>query len=331
MRRREFVGLVGGTAAAWPLATLSLAARAQQAMPVIGFLSSQSPDTYGLFLRAFRRGLNERGFEEGKNVAIEYRWARGHFDRLPALAAELVRLRVDAIAATGGLPSAFAAKAATTSIPIVFNSGSDPVRVGIVPSFNQPGGNMTGVSWFSIESSAKRLSLLHDLAPSATVVALLTNPKDPELPPQIAAVQEAARTLGLRLIVANAASPGEIDAAYAVLLHEGARAVFVASGPFFQNQRAQLVALAAQHAIPCIYSDRAYAVAGGLVSYGNNLEDVYRRNGIYVARILKGDKPGDLPIDRSVKFDLVINLKTAKALGLTVPDRLMVITDEMIE
>jgi putative ABC transport system substrate-binding protein len=330
MRRREFLRALG-CIAAWPLATLSLAARAQSSMPVIGFLSSQSPDTFSLFLRAFRRGLNEQGFEEGKNVAIEYRWARGHFDQLPALAAELVRLRVDAIAATGGLPSAFAAKAATTSIPIVFNSGSDPVQVGIVPNFNRPGGNVTGVSWFSIESSAKRLSLLHDLAPSATVVALLTNPKDPELPPQILAVQEAARRLGLRTIVANAASPGEIDAAYAALLHEGARAVFVAAGPFFINQRAQLVSLAARHAIPCIYGDRAYAVAGGLVSYGNNLEDAYRRNGIYVARILKGDKPGDLPIDRSVKFDLVINLKTAKALGLTVPDRLMVITDEVIE
>ena len=275
--------------------------------------------------------MKEQGFEEGKNVAIEYRWARGHFDQLPALAAELVRLRVDAIAATGGLPSVFAAKAATTSIPIVFNSGSDPVQVGIVPSFNRPGGNVTGVSWFSIESSAKRLSLLHDLAPAASVVALLTNPKDPELAPQIPAVQEAARALGLRIIAANAASPGEIDAAYATLAQEGARAVFVASGPLFVNQRAQLVALAAQHALPCIYAGREYAAAGGLVSYGNNLEDAYRRNGIYVARILTGDKPGDLPIDRSVKFDLVINLKTAKALGLAVSDRLMVITDELIE
>ena len=275
--------------------------------------------------------MKEQGFEEGRNVAIEYRWAHGHFEQLPALAAELVRLRVDTIAATGGLPSAFAAKAATTSIPIVFNSGSDPVQVGIVPSFNHPGGNVTGVSWFCIESSAKRLSVLHDLAPAATVVALLINPKDPELPPQIPGVQEAARALGLRVIVVNAASPSEIDAAYATLVQEGARAVFVASGPFFINQRSQLIALAARHAIPCIYGDREYAAAGGLASYGNNLEDAYRRNGVYVARILKGDKPGDLPIDRSVKFDLVVNLKTAKALGLNIPPTLLAITDEVIE
>jgi putative ABC transport system substrate-binding protein len=325
MRRREFIGLLG--AAAWPVV-----ARAQQpAMPVIGFLSSQSPDTYAPFPAAFRQGLKEQGFEEGKNVAIEYRWARSHFDQLPGLAAELVRIRVDVIAATGGLASALAAKAATMSIPIVFNSGTDPVQAGIVSSLNQPGGNVTGVSWFSIDSTAKRLSLLHELAPAANVVAFLTNPNDPELPPQLAAVQDAARVLGLRLIVAKAASPGEIDVAYEALVQQAARAVFVSTGPFFVNQRAQLVALAAHYAIPCIYGERAIAAAGGLMSYGNNLQDAYRRNGIYVARILKGDIPGDLPIDRAVKFDLVINLKTAKALGLTVPDRLMVIADEVIE
>jgi putative ABC transport system substrate-binding protein len=325
MRRREFIGLLG--AAAW-----TVVARAQQpAMPVIGFLSSQSPDTYAPFPAAFRQGLKEQGFEEGKNVAIEYRWARSHFDQLPGLAAELVRLRVGVIAATGGLASALAAKAATMSIPIVFNSGTDPVQAGIVSSLNQPGGNVTGVSWFSIDSTAKRLSLLHELAPAANVVAFLTNPNDPELPPQLAAVQDAARVLGLRLIVAKAASPGEIDVAYEALVQQAARAVFVSTGPFFVNQRAQLVALAAHYAIPCIYGERAIAAAGGLMSYGNNLQDAYRRNGIYVARILKGDIPGDLPIDRAVKFDLVINLKTAKALGLTVPDRLMVIADEVIE
>jgi putative ABC transport system substrate-binding protein len=275
--------------------------------------------------------LKEQGFEEGRNVVIEYRWARSQFDQLPALAADLVRLRVDAIAATGGLPSALAAKAATTSIPIVFNSGTDPVQAGIVSSLNQPGGNVTGVSWFSIESTAKRLALLHEFAPTANVVAFLINPTDPELPPQLAAAQDAARSLGLRLIVVRASSPGEIETAYASLVQQGARAVFVSSGPFFVNQRTQLVTLAARNAIPCIYGERQIAVAGGLISYGNNLEDAYRHNGLHVARILKGDKPGELPVDRSVKFDLVINLKTAKALGLTVPDRLLVAADEVIE
>jgi putative ABC transport system substrate-binding protein len=310
----------------WPLTV-----RAQQAMPVIGFLSSQSPDGYELFLAAFRQGLKESGFEEGRNVAIEYRWAHSHFDQLPTLAAELVRLRVDAIAATGGLPSAFAAKAATTSIPIVFNSGTDPVQAGLVASINRPEGNVTGVSWFSIDSSAKRLSLLHELAPGATVMAFLTNPKDPELTRQLPAVQDAARALGLRLIVANAATPTEIDAAYDELMKQGANAVFVASGPFFVNQRAQLVALAARYAVPCIYGERETAAAGGLMSYGNDLKDAYRRNGLYVARILKGDKPGDLPIDGATKFELIINIKTAKKLGLDIPPTLLARADDVIE
>jgi putative tryptophan/tyrosine transport system substrate-binding protein len=300
-------------------------------MPVIGFLSSQSPDGYELFLAAFRQGLKESGFDEGRNVAIEYRWAHSHFDQLPTLAAELVRLRVDAIAATGGLPSAFAAKAATTSIPIVFNSGTDPVQAGLVASINRPEGNVTGVSWFSIDSSAKRLSLLHELAPGAAVVAFLTNPKDPELTRQLPAVQDGARALGLRLIVANAATPTEIDAAYDELMKQGANAVFVASGPFFVNQRAQLVALAARYAVPCIYGGRETAVAGGLMSYGNDLKDAYRRNALYVARILKGDKPGDLPIDGATKFELVINLKTAKKLGLDIRPTLLARADEVIE
>ena len=247
MRRRNFITLLGG-AAAWPVV-----AQAQQpALPVIGFLSSQSPDTYALFVAGFRQGLKESGLEEGRNVAIEYRWARSHFDQLPALAAELVRLRVDVIAATGGLASALAAKSATTSIPIVFGSGTDPVQAGIVSSLNQPGGNVTGVSWFSIEATAKRLSLLHELAPAATVVAFLTNPKDPSLPPQLAAVQDTARALDLRLIIVNAATPDEIDTAYAALVQQGARAVFVSTGPFFVNQRVQIVALAARHALPSI-------------------------------------------------------------------------------
>ena len=326
MKRREFICLIGGAAAVWPLT-----ARAQQAMPVIGFLSSQSPDGYQLFLAAFRQGLKKSGFDEGRNVAIEYRWAHSHFDQLPALAAELVRLRVDAIAATGGLPSAFAAKAATTSIPIVFNSGTDPVQAGLVASINRPEGNVTGVSWFSIDSSAKRLSLLHELAPAATVVAFLTNPKDPELTRQLPAVQDGARALGLRLIVANATTPAEIDAAYDELIKQGASAVFVASGPFFVNQRAQLVALAARYAVPCIYGERETAAAGGLMSYGNDLKDAYRRNGLYVARILKGDKPSDLPIDGATKFELIINIKTAKKLGLDIPPTLLARADDVIE
>ena len=327
MKRREFIALLGGAAAAWPVS-----APAQQTpMPVIGFLSSQSPDSYALFLAAFREGLKEAGLEEGRNVAIQYRWARGHFDQLPTLAAELVQLRVDVIAATGGLLSAFAAKAATESIPIVFNSGTDPVQAGLVASINRPGGNVTGVSWFSIDASAKRLALLHEIAPMASVVAFLTNPKDPELTRQLPAVQDAAHALGLRLIVANAATPGEIDTAYDNLIKQGANAVFVASGPFFVNQRVQLVALAARHAVPCIFGEREDAVDGGLMSYGNNLKDAYRRNGLYVARILKGDKPGDLPIEAATKFELVINLKTAKKLGLDVPPTLLARADEVLE
>jgi putative tryptophan/tyrosine transport system substrate-binding protein len=326
MRRREFIRLFGSSVVARPLV-----ARAQHAIPVIGFLSSQSPDGYGPFLAAFRQGLKESGFEEGRNVGIEYRWAHSHFDQLPILAAELVRLRVDVIAATGGLPSALAAKAATTSIPVVFNSGTDPLQAGLVTSINHPGGNVTGVSWFSIDLSAKRLALLHEIAPAATVVAFLTNPKDPELTRQLPAVQDGARALGLRLIVANAATPSEIDTAYDDLMKQGANAVFVASGPFFVNQRAQLVALAMRHGIPCVYVEREATVAGGLVSYGNDLKDSYRRNGLYVARILKGDKPGDLPIDYATKFELTINLKTAKQLGLNIPPTLLARADEVIE
>jgi ABC-type uncharacterized transport system substrate-binding protein len=327
MRRRKFLGVLSGAAVAWPIA-----ARAQQpAMPVVGFLSGQSPETYALFPAAFRRGLSELGFVEGKNVAIEYRWANGHPDQLPVLAADLVHRQVNVIAATGTVASGLAAKAATASIPIVFNSGEDPVEAGFVSSLNRPGGNVTGISWFSVESVAKRLALLHELIPAARVIAFLANPKDPELAPQLSAAQAAAQAIDRQLIVVNATNPGEIDTAFGALLQQGARALIVASGPYFINQRAHLVALAAQHAIPCIYSDRSSPAGGGLMSYGNNLEDAYRRNGIYVARILKGDKPGDLPIDRSTKFELVVNLKTAQALGLTLSPSLLARADEVIE
>ena len=326
MRRREFFGAIGSVMA-WP----AMVRAQQRAMPVVGFLSGQSANTYALFPAAFRRGLSELDYVEGKNVAIEYRWANGHPDQLPALAADLVHRQVDVIAATGTVASGLAAKAATTSIPIVFNSGEDPAEAGFVSSLNRPGGNVTGISWFSVESVAKRLALLHEMVPTAKIIAFMANPKDPELAPQLSAAQAAAHALDRQLIVVNTINPDEIDMAFAALLQQGARALIVASGPYFINQRAHVIALAAQHAIPCIYSDRSSPAAGGLVSYSNNLEDAYRRNGIYVARILKGDKPADLPVDRSTKFELVVNLKTAQTLGLTLSPALLARADEVIE
>ncbi|MFZ0524696.1 MAG: ABC transporter substrate-binding protein, partial [Xanthobacteraceae bacterium] len=327
VRRRDFIALAGGAAAAWPLA----AGAQQSAMPIIGFFSSQSPVTYAPFPAAFRQGLKESGFVDGENVTIEYRWARGHVDQLSALAADLVQRQVNVIAATGGVASALAAKAATKTIPIVFNSGEDPVQAGLVSSLNRPGGNVTGVSWFNDELVAKRLSLLHQLVPAAAVIGILANPRDPELPPQLTAAKVAAHSLGLKLVVINATSPADIEAGFAALVQQGAGAMIVAAGPFFVNQRSQIIALAAQHTIPCIYSGRESPAAGGLISYGNVLTDAYRRNGIYVARILKGDKPADLPIDRSTKFELVINLKTAKALDITVPPTLLALADEVMD
>lgn len=327
IRRRQFISALGGAAIALPLA-----ARAQQpAMPMVGFLSGQSSDSYAPFPAAFRQGLKELGFVDGQNVTIEYRWAQGHPEQLPALAADLVQRQVNVIAATGGVVSALAAMAATTTIPIVFNSGEDPVQAGLVSSLNRPGDNVTGVSWFSDETGAKRLSLLHQLVPSTQVIGFLADPSAPETLPTLAATRDAAHALGVKLIVANATSPAEIDAAFAAMLQQGVRAISVGPGAFFVNQRTQMTALASQYAIPCIYSDRAAAVAGGLISYGNVLTDAYRRNGVYVGRILKGDKPSDLPVDRSTKFDLVINLKSAKALGLDVPPTLLAIADEVIE
>jgi putative ABC transport system substrate-binding protein len=326
MKRREFIAGLGSTVA-WPNPS-----RAQQpAMPVVGFLSGQSPGGYGSYAMAFREGLSEAGYVEGKNVAIEYRWARGKPDQLPALAAELVRRRVDVIAATGGVVTAHAAIAATASIPIVFNSGEDPIQAGLVTSLNRPGGNVTGVSWFNVDGAAKRMALLHELVPAATTTALLGNSKDPEFEPAVAVAKDAASTLGLQLVVLNATTPSEIEAAFAAAAQKRVGALVVASGAFFINQRAQLIGLAARHAIPCIYTGRESVTDGGLMSYGNLLSDAYRRNARYVGRILKGDKPGDLPVDRSTKFELLINLKTAAALGLTVPQGLLVGADEVIE
>lgn len=327
MKRRDFILALGGAAAAWPRATVAQ----QPAMPVVGFLSSQSPEGYGPYATVFRQGLSEAGYVEGQNVAIEYRWASGKSDQLPALAADLVRRHVDVIAATGGVVTARFAMAATSSIPIVFNSGEDPVQAGLVTSLNRPGGNVTGVSWFNVDAVAKRMALLHDVVPAAKVMALLGNPKDPEFEPAVAVANDASRALGLQLVVLEAAMPNEVETAFSTAVQKHVGALVIASGAFFINQRAQLIGLAARHAIPCIYTGRESVTDGGLMSYGNDLADAYRRNALYVGRILKGDKPGELPIDRSSKFELAVNLKTAKAMGVTVPLGLLNAADDVIE
>jgi putative tryptophan/tyrosine transport system substrate-binding protein len=328
MRRREFISLVGGAVAAWPLA-----ARAQPpAMPVIGFLSGRSQDESAGDATAFRRGLSEMGFVEGRNLAIEYRWAESRNERLSELAADLVRLHVSVIAAVGGNNSAFAAKAATATIPIVFTSAADPVKVGLVVSINRPGGNVTGVSWFAGELGPKRLGLLHELVPNITVTALIVNPNSPELRSQSEHAQQAARALGWQqLHVINARSESEIDAAFGTAALQRADAVIVSADPFFLSRRDQIAAQAARYAVPTIYVNRAFVTAGGLISYGNSVSDAYRRAGLHTGRLLKGATPADLPIDQATKFELVINLKTAKALGLEIPATLLARADEVIE
>ena len=325
--RRKFLATLGGAAAAWPLA-----ARAQQpAMPVIGFLNGQSPRAWAPQLAFFSKGLNEAGYIEDQNVTIEYRWAEGQPDRLPALAADLVRRQVAVIVATGGQNPAIAAKAATSTIPIVFTSNDDPRNYGLVASLNRPAGNVTGVTWFSAELGPKRLALLYDLVPDAKTVALLLNPNNAETARQPAELQEAARRLGLQIVVLKATTPSEIDTAFATMVQNRIGALVLASDSFFFNRREQIMALAARYAIPASYSSRAIVEAGGLMSYGNNFADAYRRVGLYTARILKGEKPSDLPVDQASRFELIINLRTAKALGLTVPDRLLALADEVIE
>ena len=323
--RRALIGLFGG-AATWPLA-----ARAQQAgMPVVGLLHPASPDAVlANRLRGLRQGLKEAGFVEGENVTIEQRWAENQMDRLPELAAALVRRQVSVIAAFGA--AAFAARAATTTIPIVFGVPDDPVRQGLVSNLARPGGNLTGINFFVAELTAKRLGLLRELVPAATRVAVLVNPTSPEAETTLRDVEPAARALGLQIRVLNASTSREINEAFATFVREQPDALFVAANPFFQTRRVQLAALAARHAVPTAFSVRDYAEAGGLMSYGTDVTDAWRQVGLYTGRILKGEKPADLPVVQSTRFELVINAETARMLGLTVPDKLLATADEVIE
>jgi putative ABC transport system substrate-binding protein len=324
MKRREFITLLGG-AATWPLA-----AHAQQ--PAIGFLHSASHETSVSFVAGLKRGLmEEAGFVEGQDVAIEYRWAQGRYESLPALAAELLRRPVSVIVAGGGPPSALAVKAATSTTPVVFTSGTDPVKLGIVESLNRPGGNLTGVVFFNSALAAKRLELLRELAPRATVIGFLTNPGNPETPPEVKDARDAARALGLELQVLSVRNERDIDSVFATTTERRLEGLVTASDPFLGSRRDQVAALAARQALPAISYIREFAAAGGLASYGNSISDAYRQAGVYVARILKGAKPGELPVVQPVKFELIINLKTAKALGLTVPLTLLARADEVIE
>ena len=326
MRRREF-NLALGTSATWPLA-----ARAQQlAMPTIGFLSGRSQDEASGDTASFHQGLNEMGYVSGSNVVLEYRWAEGRNELLPNLAADLVKRQVAVLAAVGGNNSALAAKRATATIPIVFTSSADPVQVGLVASLSRPGGNVTGVSWFDTELGAKQLQLLRELVPNVTMVVLMINPQSPEVAHQRESAQQAARALGWQLQVISASGVSEIDAAFTVAKREGANALMISSDPFLYGRRKQLVALATRHSIPTISANRGWVEAGGLISYGNSIPDAYRRAGLQTGRLLRGVKPIDLPVDRATKFELAINLTTAKALGLTVPDKLLVAADEVIE
>jgi putative tryptophan/tyrosine transport system substrate-binding protein len=323
LRRRQFITLLGGVA--W-----SLAASAQQAMPVVGFLYPTSPDAIPDRVRGFRQGLKDVGFADSENVAIEYRSADGQFDRLPALAAELVRRQVAVIAA-GNLASALAAKAATTTIPIVFVVAADPVRLGLVASLARPGGNLTGINFFNVEVTAKRLELLRELVPGATRVAVLVNPANPATETTLRDVEPAARAMGLQLQVLKAGTSREIDAAFATFVRERPDALFVGGDSFFVSRRFQLVNLASRHAVPATFSNRDFAEVGGLISYGANPADAYRQVGVYAGRILKGAKPADLPVVQSTKLELVINAQTARTIGLTVPDKLLATADEVIE
>ena len=326
IRRREFITLLGG-AAAWPLAV----GAQQAAMPVIGFLGGGSPDAFAHVVNAFRQGLYETGFAEGQNVTIEYRWAEGQYDRLPALVADLIRQKPAVIVATGGDVGVRAAKKAATAIPIVFTSGSDPVAAGFVSSLNRPGGNVTGVSLFVSVLEGKKLELLRELVPMAAVIGFLVNPNNPRADVDTADMQAAARALGKLLLILKADGEHDFDAVFTNLAQQRVDALVVHTEPFFLSRRDHLVELAARYSIPTIYGLREFAAAGGLISYGTKLSDSYRQVGIYTGKILKGEKPVDLPVVQPTKFEFVINLKTAKALGLEVPSTLLARADEVIE
>jgi ABC-type uncharacterized transport system substrate-binding protein len=327
MKRRNFITLLGSSAAAWPLAP-----RAQQpAMPVVGFLNGASPEGYAPYVAGFRQGLRGAGYTEGQNVAIEYRWAEGQYDRLGAMAADLVRRQVAVIVATS-TPAAIAAKVATTTIPVVFTTSSDPVQLGLVASLARPGGNVTGVTQLNVEVAPKRLEILHELVPSATIVAALINPTIPVIAQTLASdLQAAARTLRLQLHVLHASSEREIDDAFASLARLRAGGLVIGSDAYFNSRMEQLATLSLRHAVPAIFQYREFAAAGGVMSYSGSIADSYRRAGTYAGRILKGDKPADLPVQQATKVEMIINTKTAKALGLTVPLTLLATADEVIE
>jgi putative tryptophan/tyrosine transport system substrate-binding protein len=325
MKRRDFITLIGG-AAAWPLA----ASAQQAAMPVVGFLRSTPATGFAYIVDPFRQGLNDAGFVEGKNVAIEYRWADNQEDRLPGLAADLLRKQVTAIVGAG-VPAALAGKAATATTPIIFVIGADPVRVGLVESINRPGANITGVVFSVVPLVAKLLGMLHELVPKASIIAVLQDPNGPDVETQSRDLEEAARAIGRQILMVNAANEREFHAAFAKVVQAGAGGMLISSSVFFISQRRQLVTLAARHALPTVYNQREYAEVGGLISYGPSQSDAYRRAGAYVGRILKGEKPGDLPVELGNKFDLVINLATAKAFGVEIPPSLLALADEVIE
>jgi putative ABC transport system substrate-binding protein len=327
MKRREFITLLGGAAVAWPLA-----ARAQQTqMPVVGFLGSASAEPWTRFVAAFRAGLKDRGYVDGQNVAIEFRWAEGRYEHLPALAADLVRREAAVLVSTGGLPTIRAAMAATTTIPIVFTTGGDPVRLGLVASLSRPGGNVTGVNLFTAEMDAKRLGLLRDMVPALTSIAALINPNNPPAESQSKNIREAARSFGLQVHFLHASTERELEAAFSSLAQLQVGAMQVASDPFFNSRRDYVVALAARHRIPAIYEQREFAATGGLMSYGANFLDAYRQAGVYTGRILKGEKPASLPVMQSTEFEFVINLNTARALSLDVPPGVSAQADEVVE
>jgi len=327
MRRREVITLLGGAAVAWPL---PLSAQ-QPTLPVIGFLSSRSLDVDAPLVAAFHRGLAEAGFAEGRNVTVEYRWAQGQYDRLPTLAAELVGKPVSVLVSTGGTVSALAAKASTRTIPVVFTTADDPVKVGLVDSLNRPGGNVTGITTSFIETASKRIGLLRELLPKASTVAFVVNPTSPAATTESSEVRAAARAIGLHIELLSASNADEIDTAFEALSKMQVDALLIAVDPFFFSRAVQLVILTARQGIPCLYFRREFALAGGLMSYGSNFVEFFSVVGVYAGRVLKGANPADLPVQQPTKFELVINLRTAKALGLRVPDKLLVAADEVIE